>query len=213
MTDIDVGAIVPSTRDLLQVLSTRRKSLALVARIDAETPSPAPAEEAARLYDINISAFAFSEPGEAMQLGARATKTVPSLSLLPVTDRNGCLRARYFGADGVCIDARMPADEWEKLAKGARTMRMLPLAYATDAESAQAAVKAGARAVLVKAGSADEIIAIAADLPRNITLLAEVTGGDEGALRRLARVADAAVVPPSVHTGAGFAGLVGELDP
>src|SRR6187402_594295 len=113
MKDVDVGSIVPSTRDLFQVIATRRKSLAAIGLLGADRP----AEEAARLYELNVSAFAFAEPGEAMQLAARATKTVPSLCLFPATDRQHLLAARYFGADGACIDAALPADDWDKLAK------------------------------------------------------------------------------------------------
>src|SRR5262245_41379835 len=101
MPDFDVGAIVPSPRDLLQVLSTRRRSMALVGLVGPA----APAEEAARLHELNISALAFAEPGQAMQAAARATRTVPSLCLLPIADHEGALAARYHGADGVCVDA------------------------------------------------------------------------------------------------------------
>ena len=36
MHDVDVGSIGPSTRDLLQVISTRRRSLALLALLGAD---------------------------------------------------------------------------------------------------------------------------------------------------------------------------------
>jgi indole-3-glycerol phosphate synthase len=209
MAAIDVGAIVPSTRDLLQVVSTRRRSLALLAEIGSSQPDA----EAARLHDINASAFAFAEPGEAMQLGARSTKTVPSLCLKPVTDRNGCLEARYYGADGVCIDALMPQDDWDQLAKIARTMRMAPLALASSAEGADAAVKAGARALLLRCGSAAEVIELAGKVPRTLVLVGEVSGADAAALRELSGHVDAAIAPASVHTAKGFAQLVTELDP
>ncbi len=97
MQDVEVGAIVPSTRDLLQVVGTRRRSLALVALLPGERP----AEEAARLAELNVSAFAGVEPGPAMELAARATKTVPSLCLATATDREHLLAARKAGADGV----------------------------------------------------------------------------------------------------------------
>src|SRR5262245_40825339 len=104
MADFDAGAIVPSTRDLLQVITTRRKSMALLGLVSSESP----AEDAARLHELNISALAFVEAGPPMQLAARATKTVPSLCLTRVADRDGTLAARYHGADGVCIDALLP---------------------------------------------------------------------------------------------------------
>jgi hypothetical protein len=214
MAEIDVGAIVPSTRDLLQVVSTRRRSLALVAEVGPDRPG----EEAARLYDMNLSAFAFAEPGEAMQLGARSTKTVPTLCLLAAGSRDALLAARYYGADGVCIDAALPPDEWEKLAKIARTMRMLPLALASSAGTMQAAMQAGARALLVRAPSAAEVVTLADGVARSLILVGHVTDAADqaagaSALRELAGHVDAAVVPQSVHVAPGFAGLVSELDP
>lgn len=214
MTDIDVGTIVPSTRDLLQVVATRRRSLALVARIDA-TES---ASEAARLNDLNISAFAFAEPGEPMTQGARATKTVPSLSLKPAGQRDDCLRARYFGADGVPVDARLPLTDWDVLAKTVRTMRMLPLAFADDKASLENAVNAGARAVLLRAPSVGDWLEIVQALPiqstKSLIFVADLgDSADEQALKQLLHKADAAIVPPSVHQAPGFFSLVGELDP
>lgn len=209
MAEIDVGAIVPSTRDLLQVISTKRRSLALLGQIGPEEP----AREAARLHDINVSAFAFAESSEAMREGARSTKTVPSLCLAAVKDRNDCLAARSFGADAVCIDALLPQDEWDNLAKIARTMRMLSLAVASSAEGAEAAVKSGARAVLLRGSTAADVIKLAGSVPRSLVLVAEVEGADAGALRDLAGHVDAAIAPRGVHTTKGFAELVAELDP
>ncbi|MEP7119506.1 MAG: hypothetical protein ABJE95_01295 [Byssovorax sp.] len=209
MVQVDAGSIVPSTRDLLQVLATKRRSMALVGVIGSESP----AEEAARLHDLNVSALASAEAGPAMALAARATKTVPMLLLPAAGDRDAFLAARYFGADGVCIDAALALEEWDKLAKNARMTRMLPLALATDDASIDAAVKSGARAILVRAASADAAIALAAKAPRTITLVAEIAGGDGDALRALRGHVDAAVVPASIHRAAGFAALVAELDP
>jgi indole-3-glycerol phosphate synthase len=207
--NIDVGAIVPSTRDLLQVISTRRKSMALIALLGPE----APAEEAARLHELNISALAFAEAGPAMQLGARATKTVPSLCLTAVRDREVVLAARFHGADGVCVDALLPLDDWDRVAKGARTMRMLPLALAESAEGAANAIKAGARAILLRGASADAVLAAAASVPRTLTIVADVAGVDAVALRSLFGRVDAAIIPPALHTSPEFAAFVAEVDP
>jgi indole-3-glycerol phosphate synthase len=209
MLHVDAASIVPSTRDLLQVLATKRRSMALVGVIGPEQP----AEEAARLHDLNVSALAVAEPGAAMQLAARATKTVPMLLLPAAGDRDAFLAARYYGADGVCVDASLPLDEWDKLARNARMTRMLPLALACDEASVAAAVKSGARVILVRAPSAESAIALADKAPRSITVVAEIAGADGDALRALRGHVDAAVVPASVHQGQGFAALVAELDP
>jgi indole-3-glycerol phosphate synthase len=148
-----------------------------------------------------------------MALAARATKTVPTLCLLAAGDRDAFLAARFHGADGVCIDASLPLDEWDKLAKNARMTRMLPLALACDEASIDAAVKSGARAILVRAASSEAAIALAAKAPRSITVVAEIEGADGDALRALRGHVDAAIVPASIHQAAGFAALVAELDP
>jgi len=209
MQQVDIGSIVPSTRDLLQVITTRRKSMALIALLGEDRP----AEDAARLHELNASAFACAEPGAIMQLAARATKTVPMLCLRPALDREDFLAARFYGADGVCIDAAVALDAWDKLAKGARMTRMLPLALASDAAGVEAAVKAGARALLIRAPSATELIARSAGVPRTMTLVAAVDGADAAAIRALRGRVDAAIVPPSVHQAKDFAELVAEVDP
>jgi indole-3-glycerol phosphate synthase len=210
MQDVDVGNIVPSTRDLLQTITTRRRNLALLGLIGGERA----AEEAARLAELNVSAFAAVEPGPSLALAARATKTVPSLCLGAAGDRQALLAARQYGADGVVVDARLPMDEWDRLAKIARTMRMLPLALVVDAPSLEAAVKAGARAILLHAGSSAEVVELAAKSPRTgVTLVGYVSDGGPDAVRALAGKVDAAVVPASVHSAAGFAELVADVDP
>lgn len=219
MSDFDVAQIVPSTRDLLQVLSTRRRNLALLGELGPERPS----EEAARLDESNISALAFAEAGAAMTAGARATKTVPSLCLAAVATREDCQRARFHGADGVCIEASLPPAEWDGLAKVARGMRMLPLALARTEAEVEAAMKAGARAVVLRASTSAEVLALAQKAPRGVTLVADVaaqegaaragSAADADALRALAGKVDSAVVPPAVHASDGFADLVAEVDP
>jgi hypothetical protein len=219
MPEVDVSQIVPSTRDLLQVTTTRRRNLALIGEIGAEGP----AREAARLDALNVSAFGFAEVGAAMTDGARATKTVPSLCLGAVGSREDCQRARLHGADGVCIDVRLAPDQWDALAKVARGMRMLPLALVRSVEDVDLAGKAGARALLLRAGTAEEVLGMAQKAARGVTLIADVaasdgeargaSAADAAALRSLLGRVDSAVVPASVHAGEGFAELVAELDP
>jgi DNA-binding NarL/FixJ family response regulator len=219
MSELDVAQIVPSTRDLLQVLATRRKSLALVGELGEGRA----AEEAARLHEVNVSAFAFAAPSSAMTDGARATKTVPSLSLAPVATREDIQRARFFGADGVCIDVALPPTEWDALAKIARGMRMLPLGLVRTTADVELAAKAGPRALVLRAETAAAVLALALQIPRSVTLVADVateengarvaSAADAAALRALAGKVDSAVVPPSVHAAAGFEDLVAEVDP
>lgn len=209
MQDASEATIVPSTRDLLQVLSTRRHNLAVIGLVGAESP----AEEAARLFDLNASAFACAEPSPSMALAAGATKTVPMLCLAPATEREHLLAARAHGADGVCLDATMPQADWDRLARIARTMRMVPVALATETAGVECAFKAGARALLVHSPTVEALLELARTVPRTITVVGLVDGADAAAIRALAGKIDAAVVPSSVHQAASFAELVAEVDP
>jgi indole-3-glycerol phosphate synthase len=215
----DVRHIVPSTRDLLQALSTRRNNLAIIGEISSGDP----AAEARRLDEANVSALAFAAADSAMLDGASAIKNAPVLCLSLVTTRKDCQRARFFGADGVCIDVAMPPDQWDLLAKAARAMRMLPVALARTAEQVDGAMKAGARALLLRAGSLEEVTALASKLPRHVTLIADIAGEEDSGrvaskmsdadVRGLARKVDSAILPPAVHASAGFGDLVAEVDP
>ena len=219
MSDVDVAQIVPSTRDLLQVLATRKRNLALIGELTAESAG----QEAARLHEANVSAFAFAAPGPAMTEGARATKTVPSLSLAQVASREDCQRARFHGADGVAIDVALSPAEWDNLAKIARGMRMLPLGLVRGDADVELAGKVGARAIVIRAASADAVLALANKVPRSVTIVADVateeagarvaSAADGAAIRALAGKVDSAVVPASVHAAAGFEDLVAEVDP
>ena len=210
MQEVDVGTIVPSTRDLLRVLDTKRRNLALVGLLGAGAP---PDQEAARLDALNVSAFAFVEPGPQMALAARATKTIPSLVLGAAPDREALLATRRYGGDGACVDARLPLADWDRLAQVTRGMRMVPLALASDAAGFEAALKTGAKGIVLAAPTAAEVIELAAQGPRNVILVGFVAGADADAVRALAGKVNAAVVPPSVHAAPDFADLVAEVDP
>jgi hypothetical protein len=211
MQDVDAGTIVPSTRDLLRVLDTKRRNLALVGLLDGAGAGPA--EEAARLTELNVSAFAVIEPGPALALAARGTKTVPSIVLGAAAGREALLATRQHGGDGACIDARLPLAEWDRLAQVARSMRMAPLALASDAAGFEAALKTGAKGIVIAAASAAAVIELAAMGPRSVILVGFVEGADADAVRALAGKVNAAVVPPSVHMARDFADLVAEVDP
>lgn len=207
MTGIDVSAIVPSTRDLLQALATRRATLGLVAVVQEGAGSPD--AEARRLDEAGVRALAFDAPGPPMRLAAAATRSLPCLSLRPVTSRDDGLEARSYGADGACIAA---IEAWAELAATVRATRMSPLALAADAAARDAALHAGAKALVLRASSWDEAIALAAPVPRSIVTVAWLADPSLDALRALAGHVDAAVVPAAVHAAPRFADVVAELD-
>lgn len=205
--DFDPSLIVPSTRDLLQVIATRRRSLSVVALIDGDDP----AAEARRLAELDVSAFAVFDAGPAAAAIATATKTVPTLSLHAVSDRAEALRARFFGCDGACIDVE-PGARWDEVAPLVRMTRMLPVARAASLEAASSPAALGARAVLID-GELAMVTEAASRLPKNVAVIAVPTAVDVAALRALVGVVDAVVVPPSIHQTKGFFDLVHELDP
>jgi hypothetical protein len=205
--NVDAGAIVPSSRDLFQAISTRRKSLALIAELDPEKA----AEDAARLDELGVAAFAMVEPGPSMALAARATRSMPMLLLQPVTGTKECQIARYYGADGVVIGA---ADvELKSTADTARSMRMQAFPLAEDvASAARVVAEIRARALIVRAPSAADIVAFAQGT-RGVTIVAAPAFADAGALRELFGHVDAAILPPSTYNAGGFAELAAELSP
>ena len=87
------------------------------------------------------------------------------------------------------------------------------LALASSPEGALAGANAGAKALLLRAATAAEVIAMAKAVPRSVILVAEVAGADADVLRQLAGQVDAAIAPSSLCSEKGFASLVAELDP
>lgn len=198
--------IVPSTRDLLRVLTTKRKSLALVALLD-EADAEA---EARRLDALDVAAFACLETGPAMASAAAATRSPALLALALATERDACLRSRFFGADGVCL---APDAAWSELADAVKATRMVAVARVSTLAEAQQAAELGARVVVLAADGPALVADVARALPRNVTLVAWLAAPTAEALRVLLGVADAAIVPAALHRAADFADLLRELDP
>jgi hypothetical protein len=199
---VDVGRIVPSTRDLFGALATRRKTLSLIPRIEHDEV----ASEVARVAAVDVRAYAMPAADAQLQIAATSTKSTPALCLQPATTLEDCQRARFFGADGVVI-AASDAASWEALSKAAQSMHMVALARATDLASAEQSVAWGARAVLID-GQTD-LAAIAASLPKTI-LVAHASSVE--ALRSYVGVVDAAVLSEAIHASADFEALLDELD-
>lgn len=198
--------IVPSTRDLLRVLTTKRKSLALVALLEEGDA----AAEAKRLDGLDVTAFACLETGPAMAAAAAATRSPAMLALAMASERDACLRSRFFGADGVCL---APGPAWSELADAVAATRMVAVARVTSVAEAQRAAELGARVVVLSADEPASIAEAARLLPRNVTLVAWLAAPSADTLRALLGVADAAIVPASQHRAADFADLLRELDP
>ena len=95
MSDFDVSRIVPSTRDLLAAIHTRRKGLALVPHIDGDDEE-AVAAEVARLDGLDVRAFALSQAGVLARAAATSTNSTPSLCLAEATSAEDCQRCLLY---------------------------------------------------------------------------------------------------------------------
>src|SRR5450432_75179 len=73
----DVASIVPSTRDFLQAIATRRKRLVLVPLVDR-------ADDARALAEAGVTVFAVVGPSDGMRAVSDAVGSSPLLSLAPV---------------------------------------------------------------------------------------------------------------------------------
>lgn len=189
MAEVDVGRIVPSTRDLLLAVATHRKSLALLAKVEPGAPIPA---QAARLAALDVRAFAIDASGEPMRELARSTASTPTLSLAVAATTEDCQRARFFGADAVTVGGD-PA-RWAEIARATHAMRMMPVGRATTVAEAVGLAGAGAKAVLLDAAELAVFVEVATALPSTV-LVARPATVDTATLRALVGVADAALVP------------------
>jgi hypothetical protein len=207
VSDFDVSQIVPSMRDLSNAIATRRMSLALVPRVDGDDV----AHEVGRLDQLGVGAVAIAEVGEDLRTAARSTLETPTLSLSPAKSAEDCQRARFYGADGVCIEA-VDEQAWTTLSQTVRSMRMMPLCIVRSGGALTQAEAWGVRAVLIHAPDAEVALKSAASASRTTVVVVAIADADGDALRALRGQVDAAVVPPSLHRAEGFASLLAELD-
>lgn len=209
MSEFTVSRIVPSTRDLFGALATRRQSLALIPLVDGDD-STRVSEHAGRLDALDVRAFARKHADSVTQDLARASKTTPTLLTEAIEHVEDGQRARFFGADGVVIRATNTAD-WLDLSKAVQSMRVMAIGLATTPEEAEVLLQAGARAMLIRANSFEELLLLAEQLKGASILIAEgATEPDQ--LRALLNKVDAAIVPESLHAGGSFEDLQDELD-
>ena len=207
MSDFDVSQIVPSMRDLSNAIATRRMSLALVPLVNGDDV----AHEVGRLDQLGVGAIAIAEVGEDLRTVARSTLETPTLSLSAATTPEDCQRARFYGADGVCIEA---GDDhaWTTLSQTVRSMRMMPLCIVRSADALSQAEAWGVRAVLIHTADAAAALKSAANASRTTVVVVAIADASGNDLRALQGHVDAAVVPPSLHRAEGFASLLAELD-
>jgi DNA-binding NarL/FixJ family response regulator len=209
VSEFDVARIVPAMRDLFGALATRRQSLALIPALDSADGGSI-SREASRLDGIDVRAFARSAADGGMLELARSTSAIPTLCTASMQASEDCQRARFFGADGVVIQAQ-DATHFEHLRKTAQSMRMMAIAEVTDAETATRLIEAGTRALFLRAESFEQLDALVEQAQGAAVLIAEgARTADE--LRALSGRVDAAIVPAAIHTGASFKDLQGQLD-
>jgi hypothetical protein len=200
---VDIANLVPSTRDFLQAIATRRKKLALVPLVEST-------EDVARLVEVGVTAFAVAEPGDLSKRLDRAIGSTPLVVLRAVASTDDALAARESGADAVVVDA---AADYESLSKAARSTRMAALALARDVATATRITSTSAKAILLSVHGIEPIAPILKPLPPTMRVLAHVPSADEAALRAMRGVVDAAIVESAMYLSTSFETLREELDP
>ena len=202
---IDIASIVPSVRDFLQAIATRRKRLALVPLVER-------ADEARALAEAGVTAFAVLAPSDGMRAVSSAIASAPLLSLAPVETEGDALTARAAGADAVILPAGADAARWDALAKHVRTTRMAALGCATDRASAELCAKTAAKGVYLPVSGVAEVSAIMPVLG-SLRVIAKLPSADETTLRGLRGLVDAAIVESDLYLSTSFESLREELDP
>jgi hypothetical protein len=188
---IDVSSIVPSTRDFLQAIATRRKRLALVPLVSGDGAL----EDVARLVELDVVAIAVPAASEDVRALSAAARNTPLVSLEPVRQANDALAARACGLDAVVVD---PGCDFDALSRDARSTRMAALAMRAGT-SAKGVYLRGERLDL--------------DGLAGARVLAHLIGNcDAAALRALRGQVDAAIAAPHIHRAASFAELSAELE-
>jgi hypothetical protein len=203
-----VGAIVPSMRDFLQAIRTKRTGLALVPWLSVVDAG----REALRDVESGVTALAMSEPGLPMAEAAAATR-VPMLCLRAVTAKDDYLAARAYGADAIVLSSSLDDAAHADLAKGSRSTRMMALDLATSETDVKRAVDAGTKGIVLQGGDAASVRALAAKVPSAVTLVAWPGRATEEDIRSLVGAVDATIVGVDIYGATGFERLVSELNP
>jgi hypothetical protein len=201
----DVASIVPSARDFLQAIATRRKRLALVPLVEN-------ADEARALAEAGVAAFAMAVPSDSMRAVSAAIGPAPLLSLSPVASERDALEARAVGADAIVVTAVADPASWDAISKEARSTRMAALAGVKDTQAAAWATRTQSKGVYLYAGAIAEVAPMMKILG-SLRVLAHLPSVDEATLRALRGVVDAVIVESDLYLSTSFASLREELDP
>ena len=202
---LDIASIVPSVRDFLQAIATRRKRLALVPLVER-------VDEARALSEAGVTAFAMLAPSDGMRSVSSSIASVPLLSLAPVESEIDALTARAAGADAVIVPAGADARAWDALAKYVRSTRMAALACVTDRASAELCAKTTAKGVYLPVSGMAEVSAVMRVLG-SLRVVARLPSVDETTLRALRGIVDAVIVESDLYLSTSFESLREELDP
>jgi hypothetical protein len=202
---LDIASLVPSVRDFLQAVGTRRKRLALVPLIER-------VDEAHTLNEAGVGAFAMLAPNDDMRTVSAAIGSNPLLSLAPIASDKDAFMARAAGADAVVIPIGTEARTWSSIAEQARTTRMAPLAHVKDRASAEICAKTTAKGVYLTVNAMTDVTSLMPILG-SLRVLARLPSVDEKTLRALRGVVDGVIVESDVYLSTSFESLREELDP
>ncbi len=201
---LDIASIVPSTRDFLQAIATRRKRLALVPLVQG-------ADDASALAQAGVDAFAVLAPNDGMRAVSAAIGSLPLISLRPIATEVDALTARAAGADAVVVATGFDRDTWEAIAKHARTTRMVALATVSNRASADLCAAVMARGAYLPVETISEMRSLLS-LLGSVRVLAHLPSVDETMLRALRGIVDAAIVDSDLYLSTSFESLREELE-
>jgi hypothetical protein len=202
---IDIASIVPSVRDFLQAIDSRRKRLSLVPLVER-------VDEARALAEAGVSAFAMLAPSDVMRAVSTAIGSTPLVSLSTIATDNDALVARAAGADAVIVPTGADAPSWESMAKHGRATRMAVLAGVTDWSSAELCAKTTAKGVYLSVNETADVMSLM-PLLSSLRVLAKLPSVDEKTLRALRGAVDAVIVESDLYLSTSFESLREELDP
>jgi hypothetical protein len=187
----------PSTRDLLQVLATRRRAVAVIAQVPADRP-----DDVVHALRADVSAVAFD--GEGPDLAHVARHRPATLCLVPALSREQAWAARMAGADGIVVPACATEEEALSTLDAARRTHMLAAIDVADAGEVASALATSPRAVLL----ADRTLVDR--FPPPVVAIVRAAGADDA--RALRGLADAALLAPEATLETDFSSLVQELE-
>lgn len=202
-----LSEIRPSVHDFTQYLGVGRRSMALVPLIVRRDPATGLA-----LAALDVAAFAAA--ADALEIAGIAVATEPTvfggrladvtavaaaasapvLRFDCVSNEHRLYESRAAGADAVLVPVEVAADALPRLIHLARTIHVTVVAEVATTDECAAAIRARAPVVVLAAGR----LALAAEIPTRIPVLALDGAVEPAGLARLIGVVDGVLVGSAI---------------